>query len=82
MFNKKEPVKTGPSFPFYENDKDGIKIRFDSISIDKQDDKLTITFVRDGLKLYAYTYDVRGNNYTVDFNDIEGIVAINMQVSS
>lgn len=67
LFDKKEPKPLGASFPFMErvgNEK--ILLRYDAIQVSRDSDTITLTFLQEGVSVYAWTYEAIYGDYTIE----------------
>lgn len=67
LFDKKEPKPLGASFPFMErigNEK--TLLRYDAMRISHNSDTITLTFLQEGVPVYAWTYDAAYGDYTIE----------------
>lgn len=77
MFNKKENTKPklGPSFPFMEESKDGMALKYDGIKFSTDGEYAKLTFMQGDTPIYAYTYEYNSNS-EVTFGDFDGVVRV------
>ena len=74
MFNKLE-IPIGPSFPFIEHKDGSISMKYDSIKVSLKESYVTMTFIQDGIEIYAYTYRADGDHDFI-FEGMHGKVDI------
>jgi len=78
MFEKEEPVKEGPSFPFIEQTDKEIILKYDSFKIDIKNDSLVVTFIQDDVPMYAYTFANIYPGGTIIMDDLAGKVKLKL----
>ena len=76
MLKKKKP--TGKSFPFIESKDGNLKLKYDGIQFEYENDQVVITFVQDYVDIFAWTFDSEPGGI-VNIQGLEGTIDINLK---
>ena len=76
MIKKKKP--TGRSFPFIERKDGSLKLKYNEIQFEYEDDQAVITFIQDDIEIFAWTFNTEPGG-AVNIHGLEGTIDINLE---
>ena len=70
--------QTGRSFPFIERKDGELKLKYDDIKFEHENNQVVITFLQDDIDMFAWTFDSEPGSI-VNIHGLEGKIDINIK---
>lgn len=76
LFKKTETRPVGPSFPFMTESQKDIRIKYDSVEVEFDNDQVSMVFYQGDFPIYAYSCSPGITQGSIRFSDLDGTVKL------